>query len=171
MISYGNNINYALSQKLGYTLRDRGLTLALAESCTGGGLAEEITAVDGSSTWFDRCFVTYSNASKRECLGVRPTTLEMYGAVSQQTAEEMAAGVLKHSHGDFALSITGVAGPSGGSISKPVGLVWFGLAVRRTGVIETRSGYFASGRKNIRRCASQFALEWLLETLAVSAGL
>jgi len=159
------NVNYALSQKLGHLLRDKGLTLALAESCTGGGLAEDITAVDGCSAWFDRCFVTYSNQAKIDCLNVKPSTIQQYGAVSAETAKEMVAGVLEQSRCDLALSITGIAGPTGGSAERPVGLVWFGLGLRNQ-PIEARVAQFTSGRKNIRRAAAEFALQWLLEASA-----
>lgn len=165
------NINYALSQTLGQILASRGLKLGLAESCTGGGVSEEITAVAGSSAWFDRGFVTYSNESKIEQLGVDPETLNHYGAVSAQVAKEMAQGVLKYSNADISLSITGIAGPGGGSLSKPVGLVWFGIANKRTGFCKAQMQNFTGGRKNIRRLAIQFGLEWLIESIRISRGL
>ena len=158
------NINFSISQKLGFALAERGLKLALAESCTGGGLAEEITAVAGSSQWFDRGFVTYSNAAKIEMLGVKPETLEQYGAVSEQAAKEMALGAIYHSNADISLSITGIAGPGGGTKEKPVGIVWFGMA-HRDGRCEARLGHFTSGRKHVRSSAICFALQWLLEEL------
>ena len=138
------------------------LVLALAESCTGGGLAYQFTSVPDSSSWFDRCFVTYSNASKVEMLGVNPKTLEKYGAVSSQIAEEMAKGAIKHSHSDISLSITGIACPDGGSVEKPVGMVFFGLADRH-GLCQSRLAHFTSGRKQIRDDSITFGLQWLLE--------
>ncbi len=156
------NINYSLSQRLGRELEARAMRLAVAESCTGGGLAEEVTAVSGSSVWFDRGFVTYSNEAKMELLEVHQETLQQCGAVSAETAKEMAMGVIKHSHAQIALSITGVAGPTGGTAEHPVGMVWFGLA-HKDGRCETRLGYFTSGRKSVRRSAIQFALQWLLQ--------
>lgn len=158
------NVNYSLSLQLGEVLIRKNMRVVLAESCTGGGLAEEITAVQGSTAWFERGYVTYSNASKIEMLGVSPETIETYGAVSQQTAKEMAEGALKHSHGDISLSITGIAGPSGGTPEKPVGTVWFGLA-DKSGRCEARHGQFTSGRKNVRSSSIEFALKWLLEVL------
>ena len=158
------NINYSLSQAVGYALAERQLKLALAESCTGGGLSEEITAVAGSSAWFDRGFVTYSNRAKQEQLEVDEKTLIEHGAVSLETAKEMALGVLKHSAADYALSITGIAGPIGGTPEKPVGTVWFGLASRND-VVLAREAFFTGGRKNVRSLSIEFALKWLLEEL------
>jgi len=158
------NINYSLSLHLSEALQKKNMKVVLAESCTGGGLAEEMTAVDGCSEWFERGFVTYSNESKEELLGVSPKTLSKFGAVSEETAKEMAKGALEHSHADISLSITGVAGPGGGTPDKPVGTVWFGLA-DKTGRCEARLGQFTSGRKNVRSTAIQFALQWLLDTV------
>lgn len=162
-----NNFNYSLSQRLGYALLDRQLRIAVAESCTGGGLAKEITDVAGSSAWFDRGFVTYSNESKIEMLDVKPETLSRYGAVSMQTAAEMVEGTIAKSDADIAISITGIAGPGGGTPEKPVGLVCFGL-MQREQASETRFAHFTSGRKYIRLCAIGYSLQWLLETIGVS---
>ncbi|MCB1828538.1 MAG: CinA family protein, partial [Coxiellaceae bacterium] len=109
-------------------------------------------------------YVTYSNEAKHEVLGVSMDTLEDHGAVSEQTAKEMAKGALENSHADIALSVTGVAGPGGGSPEKPVGTVWFGLA-DRSGRVEARLGQFTSGRKNVRSSSIEFGLAWLLEVL------
>ncbi len=158
------NINYSLSLHLGQALVKQNMKLALAESCTGGGLAEEITAVEGSSAWFDRGYVVYSNESKQELLGVSSGTLKKHGAVSEETATEMAKCLLKQSHADICLSITGTAGPGGGTPDKPVGTVWFGLA-DKTGRCEGRLAEFTGGRKNVRSSAIQFALDWLLDTV------
>lgn len=158
------NVNYSLSLQLAEVLKKKGKKIVLAESCTGGGLAEEITAVQGSTKWFERGYVTYSNEAKHEVLGVSMDTLEDHGAVSEQTAKEMAKGALENSHADIALSVTGVAGPGGGSPEKPVGTVWFGLA-DRSGRVEARLGQFTSGRKNVRSSSIEFGLAWLLEVL------
>lgn len=116
---------------LGQQLLAKNWMLSVAESCTGGGLAQALTDIPGSSAWFDRGFVSYSNNAKVEMLGVNQNTLDCYGAVSQETALEMVAGALKHSHADLALAITGIAGPGGGSKEKPVGTVF--LAWQRLG--------------------------------------
>ena len=128
-------------------------------------MSEEITAVSGASRWFERGYVAYSNEAKHELLAVSVSTLEKFGAVSEQTAKEMAKGALEQSHADISLSITGIAGPGGGTPTKPVGTVWFGLA-DRSGCVEARLGQFTSGRKNVRSCSIEFALRWLLEALA-----
>ena len=119
-----------LVEHLSILLAEKGWKIVAAESCTGGLLAAAITHRPGSSQIFERGFVTYSNEAKMECLGVSAETLEKYGAVSDQTAEEMALGALKHSKADLAISITGIAGPDGGSHNKPVGLVYFGYALK-----------------------------------------
>ncbi len=154
--------NFSLSQELGNVLTKLELKLAVAESCTGGLLAGQLTDVVESSNWFERGFVVYSNAAKIELLEVSPSTLEKFGAVSAETAMEMAKGALKQSHTDLCLSITGIAGPGGGSPNKPVGTVFFGLA-DKTRVYPSRLGQFTSGRKQIRIDSIKFALSWLLE--------
>ncbi len=113
-----------MARTLGRACRRRKVTVCVAESCTGGGLAAAITRISGSAKWFDRGFVTYSNGAKREMLGVSPRTLKRFGAVSEPVAREMAAGVLAHSPADVCVSVTGIAGPTGGVPGKPVGLVW-----------------------------------------------
>lgn len=118
-----------LAQTLGERLLARGWTLATAESCTGGGIAAAVTDISGSSAWFERGFVTYSNLAKVELLGVPQATLDTYGAVSEPTALAMAAGALARSSAQISVAVTGVAGPTGGSAEKPVGTVWFGYAV------------------------------------------
>ncbi len=104
--------------------------MSVAESCTGGWVAKELTDLSGSSAWFERGFVTYSNQAKHEMLGVLESTLDTYGAVSEETVTEMAIGALKNSHADFSLSVSGIAGPTGGSVEKPVVLVWFSWATQ-----------------------------------------
>jgi nicotinamide-nucleotide amidase len=113
---------------LGEALRARGLRLATAESCTGGMIAAACTTIAGSSDWFERGFVTYSNAAKTEMLGVDAALIAAHGAVSAEVARAMAEGALTHSHADLAVAVTGVAGPGGGSKDKPVGTVWLALA-------------------------------------------
>ena len=123
-----NSEHYGLAQTVGKRLVQRKMKLATAESCTGGGIAAAITDIPGSSEWFERGFVTYSNEAKQDLLGVKADTLAECGAASTQVALEMAAGAVAGSNGDVAVSVTGIAGPDGGSEKKPVGSVWFGLA-------------------------------------------
>ena len=119
-----DNELFELAQQLGQLLNSKGKKIATAESCTGGWIAQMITEVSGSSAWFDRGFVTYSNAAKMQMLGVKPETLDKFGAVSVQTATEMADGALAHSDADCAIAVTGIAGPDGGTAEKPVGTVF-----------------------------------------------
>jgi nicotinamide-nucleotide amidase len=147
--------------------RVRGLRVATAESCTGGLVAAALTEIAGSSDVVDRGFVTYSNEAKAEMLGVPLSTLKRYGAVSAQTAKAMAAGALKNSHADLAVSITGIAGPGGGTKQKPVGLVHF-AAARRNGRSVARKKLFGPiGRSRVRQLSVVEALK-MLETLARS---
>lgn len=141
-------------------LRRRGWKLATAESCTGGMIAAALTDVAGSSDVFERGFVTYSNASKTDLLGVRPETLATHGAVSEAVAAEMAAGALDHSQAQIAVSVTGIAGP-GGSEYKPEGRVCFGLASGRKVLTETRE-FGAIGRAEVRAAATRHALTMVL---------
>jgi len=143
--------------------RTGGLTVATAESCTGGLLAALITAIPGSSGVFERGFVTYSNAAKIECLGVSPRILEDFGAVSGEAARAMAEGALAHSSADMTLSITGIAGPGGGSPGKPVGLVHFGLARRGGAIAGVEKRFGDLGRDGVRSAAIAVAIELLLE--------
>lgn len=149
----------------GRALKSAGAMLATAESCTGGWVAALVTSVPGSSAWFDRGFVTYTNESKEELLGVVSATLLTHGAVSEPTAREMAEGALARSRADIALAITGVAGPSGGSPAKPVGMVCFGWA-RRGSRAESTTCHFAGDRTAVRRQAVVFALEGVTARLA-----
>ena len=153
-----------LARRLGARLRKHGLKLATAESCTGGWIAQAVTSVAGSSEWFERGFVTYSNAAKKELLGVRASTLARHGAVSEETAREMAAGALRRSRAQLAVAVTGVAGPGGGTRNKPVGTVCFAWARRRR---RSRSAVrrFAGGRDSVRRQSVAAALKGLLERL------
>lgn len=154
-----------LAQELGSALLTRGEWLAVAESCTGGWLAQSVTAIAGSSGWFDRGFVTYSNGAKVDMLGVPETTLERHGAVSEATARAMAQGVLAHSRADWAVAITGIAGPSGGSPEKPVGTVCFAWATKEGGC-EAQTCHFIGERGAVREQSVRFALKALLERLA-----
>lgn len=141
--------------------RGRGWTLASAESCTGGLLAGLITTIPGSSEVFERGFVTYSNAAKAESLGVPSSLIESYGAVSREIAAAMAFGALAHSHAEVAVSVTGIAGPGGGSAEKPVGLVHFGCA-RKGGAVSTAEERFGDiGRSAVRLAAVARALDLL----------
>jgi len=147
----------ALAEALARALKAKGELLVTAESCTGGWVAQAVTAVAGSSEWFERGFVTYSNASKAELLGVRRETLERCGAVSEETAREMALGALAHSRGTVALAITGVAGPGGGTAAKPVGTVCFAWA-RRDGAARSETRRFSGDREAVRRQSVEHAL-------------
>lgn len=144
---------------VGKLLKEKGWKLALAESCTGGLVAHRITAVPGSSDYFERGVVTYSNRSKTEFLGVSPDLLKKHGAVSAEVAGAMAEGVKKNSGVEIGLSTTGIAGPAGGTPEKPVGLVFFGLATKE-GVF-TREELLFGGRERIKIFASAVALDWL----------
>jgi nicotinamide-nucleotide amidase len=154
----------ALAQSLGSKLRERGALLVTAESCTGGWAAQVVTAIAGSSAWFERGFVTYSNEAKVELLGVRRETLERHGAVSEETAREMALGALARSRGTLALAVTGIAGPGGGSPDKPVGTVCFAWA-RRGATARSETRRFAGDREAVRRQSVERALQGALEHL------
>lgn len=154
----------ALATRLGEQLLARGEMLATAESCTGGWVAQCATAIAGSSAWFDRGFVTYSNEAKQEMLGVSAATIASHGAVSEATALAMAEGALNHSRAQWAVAITGIAGPAGGSAAKPVGTVcfaWAGSDGART--LATRR--FGGDRQQVRAAAVEFALSGLLGQL------
>ena len=152
-----------LAKKVGERLKAAGAQLVTAESCTGGWVAQAVTAIAGSSSWFERGFVTYSNAAKQELLGVTKQTLEAHGAVSEETAREMADGALRKSKGTLALAVTGVAGPGGGTPGKPVGMVCFAWTDGKKLRSETRR--FSGGRDSVRRQSVVRALEGVLETL------
>ncbi len=138
-----------------------GLKLATAESCTGGMVAAALTAIAGSSDVVERGFVTYSNAAKTEMLGVPPSLIAQHGAVSEQVARAMAEGALEHSHAHVAVSVTGIAGPGGGSDHKPVGLVHFGRAAKGSPTISQKR-IFSGDRDDVRHQAAMTALEMLL---------
>lgn len=150
--------------KVGERLAQCGLMLVTAESCTGGWLGEAVTAVAGSSIWYERGFITYSNASKCEMLGVQQATLDQYGAVSAQTAQEMVMGALNRSHAQVGVSITGIAGPGGGTAMKPVGMICFAWATK-DGVVRQETRFFKGNRGTIRRLAVVNALQGILYLL------
>lgn len=157
----------SLARRTGDALKSAGARLATAESCTGGWVAMVVTSISGSSEWFERGFVTYTNESKREMLGVGQVTLDAHGAVSEATAREMARGALAASRASIALSVTGIAGPGGGSTEKPVGMVCFAWADARGVRSETRQ--FPGDREGIRRASVIRALEGVLESLDAAA--
>lgn len=151
-------------QNIAERLIATGKSVSCAESCTGGLLAAEFTRLPGSSAWFHMSWVTYSNEAKQRLLGVLPHTLETHGAVSEETVREMAEGALRLANADYALSISGIAGPDGGSAQKPVGTVCFGLATRQTSF--ARRMHFTGDRNAVRAQAVAFALQWLAQELA-----
>lgn len=151
-------------QRLAELLQQRHWMLATAESCTGGLIAAACTDLAGSSTWFERGFVTYSNAAKTELLGVDAALIERHGAVSEPVARAMAEGALRHARAQVAVAVTGIAGPSGASADKPVGLVWFGWNM--AGVIHTQQQHFAGDRAAVRAAAVAHALQELVQRLA-----
>ncbi len=152
----------ALALETGHRLKSARLRLATAESCTGGWIAKCMTDVAGSSEWFDRGFVTYSNQAKMEMLGVRAATLARHGAVSEQTVREMAAGALANSRARVAVAVSGIAGPSGGTPEKPVGTVWLGWQLDDNPALARRWA-FEGDRDAIRRQAVLKAMEGLLD--------
>jgi nicotinamide-nucleotide amidase len=153
-----------LARRLGRACRRRGVRVATAESCTGGGVAAAITRVPGSSAWFDRGFVTYHNAAKEQMLGVRAATLREHGAVSEAVACEMARGALAHGGAEVSVAVTGIAGPTGAVPGKPVGTVWFAWAVRG-GAVQARLLHLPGGRDAVRGQSVAVALQGLIDLL------
>ncbi|MEK6686324.1 MAG: CinA family protein [Pseudomonadota bacterium] len=149
---------------MGERLMQHGLKLVTAESCTGGWLGQAVTAVAGSSAWYERGFITYSNLSKCEMLGVQQATLDQYGAVSAQTAQEMVMGALNRSHAQVGVSITGIAGPDGGTAVKPVGMICFAWAIE-DGPVRQETRFFKGNRDTIRRLSVATALQGILRLL------
>lgn len=169
MVCFMNNNNpFALCLQLANLCLKHNVRIALAESCTGGLVSSWITELPGASAWFDGSAVVYSNAAKTALLNVETALLKNQGAVSEPVAKAMAEGALSRFQSMIALSITGVAGPAGGTKEKPVGMVCFALADSRNGVTETKTMCFTSGRSHIRQKAAFFALEWL--ALAITRG-
>lgn len=150
-------------ERLADLLQKNKLFLATAESCSGGLIAGACTDLSGSSNWFERGFVTYSNAAKTELLGVPAALIDQQGAVSEEVARAMAEGALKHSRAQVAVAVTGVAGPTGGSADKPVGLVWFGFAL--PGRVLSEKMNFAGDRAAVRAATVHHALHRLTELL------
>lgn len=146
-----------LSSEVGQLLLKRKATVTTAESCTGGWIAKVLTDIAGSSQWFERGFVTYSNQAKQEMTGVTVASLESYGAVSEQVVREMAEGSRAEAGATFALSVSGIAGPDGGSAEKPVGTVWFGFAAENRETLAQRK-VFSGDREAVRRQATAWAL-------------
>jgi len=153
-----------LAAQAGTLLKSHGLMLATAESCTGGGVSQAITEVAGSSAWFERGFVTYSNLSKQQMLGVSESTLIQHGAVSERTVREMVEGALKHSNAQVALAVSGIAGPDGGTPDKPVGTVWFAWGLKDA---ETHAQRYQLGgnRAEVRVQSVQIALQGVVNLL------
>lgn len=155
---------FQLAREVGAALKAKGLWLATAESCTGGWVGETVTAVPGSSHWYDRGFITYTNESKQEMLGVSADTLARCGAVSEEVAREMVAGALNNSRAQVALAISGVAGPGGGSPEKPVGTVCLAWG-SKDGPIVSEKRFFSGDRREIRRQSVEAALRGVLDRL------
>jgi nicotinamide-nucleotide amidase len=164
-----DHLLYELAERTGKALKAHGMMLAAAESCTGGWIAQAVTAVPGSSAWFERGFVTYTYISKREMLGVKPETLEAYGAVSEQTVREMTEGALERSHAQVAVSVSGTAGSSDRAREKPVGTVCFGWGTKG-GAVQTTERRFDGDREAVRRQAVVFALERVLAVVQEAPG-
>jgi len=153
-----------LSEHVGQRLLAKRLMLVTAESCTGGWIAQCITDIAGSSQWFDRGFVTYSNQAKQDMLGVSAETLATYGAVSEQTVVEMVQGALNNSQAEIAVAVSGIAGPTGGTSDKPVGLVWHAWAARNSQPVTQREQYLGD-RKQVRQQTVESALNGILRVL------
>lgn len=151
---------FLLAERVGAVLLSKNWKLTIAESCTGGWIAQVVTAVPGSSAWFDAAFVTYSNDAKQRMLGVQATTLATYGAVSEAVVGEMANGALVHAGADCAIAVSGIAGPGGGTAEKPVGTVCLAWVARTT--VALRSFKFSGPRESVRRQSVIAALEGLL---------
>lgn len=149
-----------LSATTGQLLLQRRATVTTAESCTGGWIAKVFTDIAGSSAWFERAFITYSNDAKQQMVGVTEGSLQRWGAVSEQVVQEMAAGALKEAKADYAIAVSGIAGPDGGTAEKPVGTVWFAV-VSSTGKQLTKSIVFQGDREAVRRQTVAVALQIL----------
>lgn len=156
-----------LATQLGQALLQHEKKLVTAESCTGGGLGYWVTSVSGSSAWYDRGYITYTDAAKAELLAVNPNTLDTYGAVSAETALEMASGALVNSEADVSIAITGIAGPGGGSSDKPVGTVFIGIGIKNN-AIETFHEQLSGSRDDIRNEALRRAMLYALRLMVNS---
>ena len=151
-----------LVMKVAHHFKQNNLKLTTVESCTGGGLSYWLTSIPGSSEWYERGFITYSKSAKITMVNVNPKTIEQFGEVSERTAIEMANGGLKNSLADYCISITGIAGPDGGTTEKPVGTVWIGWG-KRNQTTYAKHFIFDGNRDKIRMCSMESALEELLE--------
>jgi len=157
-------MSYLKAKHLSELLISKGLTISVAESCTGGSLSSSLTSISGASSYFNCGFVSYSNQSKIDMLGVSPDSIEMYGAVSEKVAHEMVTGAGQKSHSNLAVSITGIAGPSGGSAVKPVGMVCFGFFF--DGEVTTTTQFFSGSRSDIVSQSIAYALAELSSELS-----
>lgn len=155
----------ALVTEVGKALVEKKSMIVTAESCTGGMIAEALTSVGGSTAWFDRSYVTYSYESKREMLGVKETTIQKKGAISQDCVEEMALGAIMESHANISVACSGIAGPTGGSPDKPVGTVWIAWAMQGHEEVKTERFLFDGDRQSIRRQTTEAALKGVLTIL------
>ena len=153
-----------LAAQVGGALKAHGLMLATAESCTGGGVAHAITYVAGSSAWFERGFITYSNLAKQQMLGVNEATLNQHGAVSEAVVREMVTGALANSAAQVALAVSGIAGPDGGTPDKPVGTVWFSWGIKN-GAVHTQRHQLNGNRAEVRAQSVHIALQGVIDLL------
>lgn len=156
-----------LSHRIGEQLKRRQATVTAAESCTGGWIAKVFTDISGSSAWFERGFVTYSNEAKQQMVGVQDTTLLQHGAVSEQTVREMATGAARAAAAEYAIAVSGIAGPEGGTPDKPVGTVWFAIVGPKGRVLAQRQ-IFAGDRDAVRRQSVAWALQTLLDEFLIN---
>ena len=154
---------HALALLAGERLAQHGVSLATAESCTGGWIAKVLTDIPGSSSWFERGFVTYSNEAKQEMLGVQAHTLQQHGAVSEQTVKEMAAGAIANSKAEVSVAVSGIAGPGGGTADKPVGTVW--LAWSAGDQLKTLRANLPGDRDRVRQQAVELALQGVVDII------
>jgi len=153
-----------IAAQVGVLLQQKSMKIVTAESCTGGLLSAVITEIPGSSHWFDRAFITYSNEAKQEMLNVDKAIIEQQGAVSESVVTQMAKGAIDNSLGQIAVAISGIAGPGGATLQKPIGLVWFGFAINDQ-AMQTEQKYFKGDRQAVREQAVEFALRHVLTLL------
>ena len=156
---------FELGEQVGAALKSKNMVLTTAESCTGGWIGEVVTMVSGSSAWYDRGFITYTNAAKQQMLSVKATTLREHGAVSEAVVREMADGALASSSAQIAIAVSGVAGPTGGTPDKPVGTVCIGWA-RKGGAVRAETCHFDGDRESVRRQSVVRALRGVLDLAA-----
>ena len=165
MLSYSDSLDICgLAEKLGRLLHKRGAKVTAAESCTGGGIAQAITAISGSSQWFDCAFVVYANSAKQKLLGVDQSLLDQYGAVSEQVVQQMARGAKNAAQADCAVAVSGIAGPEGGTADKPVGTVWICWLTPETTI--SKKFTLEGDRQRVREQAVKISLQQLLHHLA-----